>query len=687
MVRYKQDALTVGSVLGLDDDDGMVEVFMVREGESLPPPVTKYPNGEHTVNLSDMDDDMRTPPSPKGRRGPPPRPTPVPTVTAHRPATQRQPPLLTHQPGVAPSDFSVFHPNESYNPNLHDIPSPHDAPREVLREVPEAPLVQDVTPPPPKRYGTRTASTKVVVVPPEPLTDYSGVECMCPECVAIGAGPAQASEPESSLRVSDYPAEEQYMDDLHAVREAHARRHRHSEPTLKQQFQPQGYPRWKMMGAYRKGLPHDRNGIVSSKQFQRLVLALQEHDEDRLATVKVTAPLNNASTGWSHTLIGAPLSSFEYHTLPSFRSDTMAPYMAELYAMALTRDVPFRAYATDPGVQLMCGHLNELELFPQVRGKITPYNIFRGTMAGDVVGPYISQFLYVDVPGPYGPQPQQYPAPSPTNYLTTWEEAVVAQRGVADPITIPLEAARYIMTGRDLASYVRLHLLEPYANTHRILQGIGAPHNQGLGRAYPDWDITTTLSEVGRTAMLAAWSSKWRSLNLCPEAYAIEVERVFRAQKNYFGVPDVLLNSGIVHYLQNTTGSHVLSQASPGGAPHYPSVPSLHATVAGASITVIKFFYDVDSVIAMVAPTPDGTTLVDTGLTTTIGYELDKLASNIGAARSWEGANYHAGTIAGLKLGEAVALSCLSDLIHRYRQPLTVTLPKFSGRMVTVSNK
>jgi hypothetical protein len=505
--------------------------------------------------------------------------------------------------------------------------------------------------------------------------------------MGIGDAPAQASEPESSLKVSDYPAEEEYLDRSRAVREAHARRHKDSEPFMKNQFQPQRYPRWKVMGAYRKGLPHDKNGLVNTKQFKRLVLALHEHDRDRLSSVKVTAPLNNPATAWSHTLTGAPVNSYAYNVLPAFHSDTMGAYMAELYAMALTRDVPFRDYPLSLEVKTCCTHLNELVTFPQVRGKITPYNVFRGTMAGDLVGPYISQFLYVDVPGTYGPMSQRYPVPEVgTNYLTTWDAAVVAQSGVADPPSIPMGAPRYIITGRDLASYVRNHLLETYVHTHRILQSIGAPRNKSLSEV-SDWDVTATLNEVGRNALLAAWSSKWRSLNLCPEAYAIEVERVFRIEANYFGVASELLNSKLLPYVRECTGSCILSQASPSGAPHYPSMPSLHATVAGASITVIKFFYDVDSIIAMVAPSPDGSTLVETGLTTTIGYELDKLASNVGAARSWEGANYHAGTIAGLKLGEEVALSSLGDLIHRYSNPLTVTLPKFSGRMVTISNQ
>lgn len=669
MAKYKTDQISLGSVLDLDDDDGMVEIFMVKEGDSLPPPVTNYPDGTVTLNFSEFDDSMQTPPSPPPVKRP---------ITAQRQA-------LVLPLAAAPSDFSVFRPNESYNPNLYEIPSPQAS-------VPEQrPLPVRVVPLPKKK--TYHAKASIIHTEPDPITDHSNVECMCANCRKVGNNPGKASEPDSSLKVRDYPTEDEFIDRTLKARAHH--RHHASDPFMKGTYQHLGYPKWKMMNSYTKGLPHDSNGVASQKNFRRLVVALHEHSLDKLRAVKVTTPLSNPSAAWSYTLSGAVQNCYAYSVLPPLKSDAMGAYMAELYAMSLTRDVPFKEYAMNPTIRACCKHLNELSQYPQVRGTITPYNLFRGTMAGDLVGPYISQFLYVQVPGIYGPLVQKYAVPETgTNYLTQWEAAVAGQSTV-DTTPVPMREPRYIITGRDLASYVRHHLFEPYINVHKILQSIGAPRNLGLPVETTEeqflnlgsWDIMATITEVGRNALMAVWNAKWRSLNLCPEAYGIEVERVFRDKVNNYGVSSALLDNALMQLVQESNGSKLLSQASPGGAPLYPSVPSMHATVAGASITVIKFFYDVDSIIGMVAPSVDGANLVETGLTTTIGYELDKLASNIGTARSWEGVNYHPGTIAGLKLGEAVAISSLQDLIHRYSFPLTVKFPKFSGTMVTISNR
>src|SRR5207244_10995717 len=83
--------------------------------------------------------------------------------------------------------------------------------------------------------------------------------------------------------------------------------------------------------------------------------------------------------------------------------------------MALLRDVPFTDYPTDPMVSHACSELSNLSAFtgPRINGQVTPQTLFRGFTAGDVIGPYISQFLLQQVSLGALPLRQQY-----TTYYT-----------------------------------------------------------------------------------------------------------------------------------------------------------------------------------------------------------------------------------------------------------------------------
>jgi len=68
--------------------------------------------------------------------------------------------------------------------------------------------------------------------------------------------------------------------------------------------------------------------------------------------------------------------------------------------MALARDVHFSDYARiRPSLPRapICPALSDFR-GPTSSGSVTPATIFRGNMPGDVIGPYLSQFLWLDVP-------------------------------------------------------------------------------------------------------------------------------------------------------------------------------------------------------------------------------------------------------------------------------------------------
>src|SRR5438309_573252 len=113
-------------------------------------------------------------------------------------------------------------------------------------------------------------------------------------------------------------------------------------------------------------------------------------------------------------------------------SQERADEAVENYWMALLRDVPFTDYPTDPMVSHACSELSNLSAFtgPRINGQVTPQTLFRGFTAGDVIGPYISQFLLQQVSFGALPLRQQYATYQPSmDYMTDFPSWLVVQNG------------------------------------------------------------------------------------------------------------------------------------------------------------------------------------------------------------------------------------------------------------------
>jgi hypothetical protein len=137
----------------------------------------------------------------------------------------------------------------------------------------------------------------------------------------------------------------------------------------------------------------------------------------------------------------------------------------------------------------------------------------------------------------------------------------------------------------------------------------------------------------------------------------------------------------------------MLSQAFPEGSPTHPSYPTGHGVVAGACITVLKFFFDGNHVIQNpMVPTDDGTRLVpytgpDVGQITVNG-ELNKLGHNVSFGHGIHaGIHYRSDTDSSMILGEQTALSILRDQAQTFNEKFTVHLTKFDGTTATISNQ
>lgn len=347
-----------------------------------------------------------------------------------------------------------------------------------------------------------------------------------------------------------------------------------------------------MPGAeFAKGLPHsERTGLPAQAARARLLRALRKPSPRRLARVPRGPPHGHpfrsgvargaAVRPWE---VLAPLRCFDLqapdpHSLlmpppPALASEELAHEMAELYWMALLRDVPLAHFST-AGAERVLRKANRYRDNPRAKGvfhtcrmvdqalgslgdtvwvkggasvgerkasaRANPslQTLFRGLAVGDHVGPYVSQFLLVGTKGIQGAyQPKdgyvRYGATTidqrvrvaqhGKDFMTSWAAFVDVQNG-AD-VRARAEsyvqnngapAFRFITTGRDLATYVHWDLTyQAYLNACVILLDVGAPFQKGgpfEGNAFVasgGAHVLTSVAEVATRALKAVRFQKY----------------------------------------------------------------------------------------------------------------------------------------------------------------------------------
>ena len=193
-------------------------------------------------------------------------------------------------------------------------------------------------------------------------------------------------------------------------------------------------------------------------------------------------------------------------------------------------------------------------------------------------------------------------------------------------------------------------------------------------------------------ALNAVWFQKWYvHRRQRPEATGgiVQLIKTGQGSKTDCSLNSTFLGSQGLQQSFNKYGSYLLSQAYPEGCPAHPSYPTGHGTVGGACITVLKFFFDGNFVIPNpVMPSDDGLSLQPyTGSSLTVNGELAKLGHNVSFGHGIHaGIHYRSDTDQSLLLGEAVALSVLGNKASCYNEKFSVTLTKFDGTTVTISN-
>lgn len=462
------------------------------------------------------------------------------------------------------------------------------------------------------------------------------------------------------------------------------------------------------IGNFSKGLVHNGIGEVDHASYDSLLRALNNGDPRVFEQIQMggSAPLIDPQAGLAFDLEGTDSHQLAIGTPPSVASREIAAAAVENYWMALCRDVNFTQYGSEPLTQGAIAELNSLPAFHGPK-PVTPQTLFRGFTAGDVLGPYPSQFLLQSFDYGAVPVSQLLTTYAPgIDYMTDQTSWLAVQNGQGPFGKNQIDAnPQHIRNGRGLGAYVHVDVLfEAYFNACLILIDNGAPLNPGnpyMGSktqtgfgTFGAPHLKALVAEVSQRALKAVWYMKWFvHRHLRPEAYGGLVHMNKTHQANYPLHADVL-NSQAVARVFAKHGTYFMPHAFPEGCPQHPSYGQGHATVAGACATIVKAWFDDSAPLASIAgipisqPSEDGFSLVPySGADReqlTIGGEMNKLAANIGLGRDHAAVHWRYDYADSLPLGEAVAISMLRDMAHCWNEPFSgFSFTKFDGTKIT----
>jgi membrane-associated phospholipid phosphatase len=462
----------------------------------------------------------------------------------------------------------------------------------------------------------------------------------------------------------------------------------------------QRYADFGYVASFTKALPHNGAGEVDVTAYRALLHALGTGSAADFEAISLAGALKLADpqAAFAFQLEGADAQALTIAAPPAFASEEQAGEMAELYWQALARDVAFSQYGQERITADAIADLRQFSNFAST-GAAT---LFRSAFAGEAVGPYVSQFLYRDVP--YGPMTiaQQYSSPLlGQDFMRTVPEWMSIQNGVpAANRTQYQSAPRYIRNGRDLAEYVRKDFsYQAFLNAALILTGMGGaaldatnPYKQYAKQSgfitFGAPDVLSMVAQVAAHALKAAWFHKWLvHRRVRPEEYAGRVHHHLLSAR--YPLHAKLLHSGALQRLLAQTNAALLPMAFPEGCPCHPAYPAGHAVIAGACTTVLKAFFNESLAFAnadVKVPADDGLSWQSYGgPALTVGGELNKLAANISIGRNIAGVHWQSDGVEGMKLGEAVALAYLRDVKPTYREESAgLSLTKFDGVRVTI---
>jgi hypothetical protein len=479
-------------------------------------------------------------------------------------------------------------------------------------------------------------------------------------------------------------------------------------------------------GTYTKGLLQDGPCRVNLSAYKTFTTALNsgEPDDFEKITLGGTRKLNGPQGGLTYDLEGsdsvqfgnAPSHHNQEHVVvppaPALASAAYGTELVELYWASLLRDVAFTDYATNSVANAAAQELSTMPTYAGPRngnGQVTPDLLFRGALAGETAGPYISQFFIT--PTAFGAQAMSQQMTSyiaNLDYMTDSTTFQQVQNGISTGLVNQSDAQlRYMHDGRGLGAYTHVDVLyQAYFTAYLLLNTLGVPLNPGNPyvasktqngfSSFGQPHFAAMVAEVATRALNAVWYQKWFvHLRHRPESGGGIAHLIATGQGGSIQgkLNSNVMNSNALQASFKKYGSYFLSQAFPEGSPTHPAYPTGHGAVGGACITILKFFFDGNHVLSNpVIPTSDGLSLVsyngpDAGQLTVNG-ELNKLAHNVSFGHGiLSGIHWRSDSDSSMVLGEALAISILQDKAQTFNEKFTVHFTKLDGTTATISNQ
>jgi hypothetical protein len=471
--------------------------------------------------------------------------------------------------------------------------------------------------------------------------------------------------------------------------------------------------------------------------YQKFIDGLNNKNINLINEVLVTNPrLSDPYSLFDFEIQGKNRFSYVMDPAPSPTSDQGAAELLEVYAMALLRD--YQLVALDPSCSLYISipqpakdtinkyieELNKNNIQTNLKcpvnsqNKITPELLFRGSSQGCIQGPYASQFIYYPVVlGTLLLEQQNVLLDTSFNTIDfsnndlgiTTQYFIEIWNGTPKPAREDNITIRYLTTMRDFALYInRDEVWQPFFITGGLFLDYGIPtgfysKNRSSGPSrfvnLGVVDLWTIMMKAVKLAMNSAWVWKWKQLRQRPEEMAYQVHLKKKYPSDPSGVnfkPYLLSDQNVImaDISNNNKGNFLMPLAYRQGSPFHPSYPGGHATIAGACITILKAWFNCDTLIKAYIPDLSGNDLLEyrigVGSTANVYYkisdELDKLANNCGITRNFSGIHYRSDDETGIKLGESVAIDLLKEEISKYRDDITFRFRKLDGTIQTISN-
>src|SRR5947209_8736582 len=353
-------------------------------------------------------------------------------------------------------------------------------------------------------------------------------------------------------------------------------------------------------GSYSKGLLQDSIGVVNPAawaSFKKALHSGKQSDWDAIVIGGMRTQ-NGPQGGYRFFLEGAEAAIFgdgpsaknqeTVHVVPPAPAVASERYGVELmenYWGALLRDVAFTDYPGNALAQAAAAEIGAQASYAGPRdaqGHVTPQLLFRGGLAGEELGPYVSQFMLQATS--YGAQPldQKFLTYlAGVDFMTDETSFQQVQNGINTGQSLTLDSAtKHAYNGRVLGAWTHEDVLfQGYFTAMLVMAGMRIPLNPGnpyVGNRTQNGfnslggpDVASTLAAVAGQALAAVWYQKWLvHLRHRPESGGalVHLIRTGRGSQVQAHPNANVLNSQAVQQTFSKYGTYLLPQAFPEGS-------------------------------------------------------------------------------------------------------------------------